>query len=314
MRLMLVPSAVLALVTYTIEARAEVPNVVADIAPVHALVSKVMEGVGVPELLLPATVSPHDYALRPSDARSLQGADVVFWVGAALTPWLGETLVSLAPGARRMSMLEVEGTFLLEFREDSVFQTDSVADLHANGHDHSHDEDHDHSGTDPHAWLDPQNAGQWLEAIAQELSVIDPQNASKYQANAMAAASEIKDLAASIYTGLAPVREMQFVVLHDGYHYFENRFDLFALGAISESEAAAPSAARVSEIRTALEASQVGCVFLEAQISSPLLSAIAEEFEIPVRVLDPIGVGLSPGPELYSELLSGMLASFKSCL
>ncbi|MDG1424723.1 MAG: zinc ABC transporter substrate-binding protein, partial [Paracoccaceae bacterium] len=67
---------------------AEAPQVAVDIAPVHSLVARVMEGVGTPDLIIPAGASPHEYNLRPSEAASLQNADVVFWVSASLTPWM----------------------------------------------------------------------------------------------------------------------------------------------------------------------------------------------------------------------------------
>lgn len=57
---------------------------VADIASINALVTQVMQGVGVPSQIIPTGSSPHSYAMRPSEARALQGADLVVWVGPAL--------------------------------------------------------------------------------------------------------------------------------------------------------------------------------------------------------------------------------------
>jgi zinc transport system substrate-binding protein len=79
---------------------ADVPRVAVDIAPVHSLVARVMEGVGTPDLILPPGASPHEYSLRPSEAAALQEADIVFWMGEDLTPWMEdavETLAALTP-------------------------------------------------------------------------------------------------------------------------------------------------------------------------------------------------------------------------
>ena len=63
-------------------------DVVASIKPVHSLVASVMEGVGEPILLVKGTGSEHSYSLRPSEARALEQAEVVFWVGETMETFL----------------------------------------------------------------------------------------------------------------------------------------------------------------------------------------------------------------------------------
>ena len=296
----------------------DAPRVVTDIAPVHSLVSQIMDGVGEPDLLLPATVSPHDYALRPSDARVLQNADAVFWVGEALTPWLVDTLDTLTKDAANMQLLNVEGTLLLEFREGSVFAERDDDHDHDHAHDHGHDESHDHeghdhSGLDPHAWLDPSNAKIWLAAIADELSKIDSENAETYQANLVTAQDRVDALTTAIQGEMNELSGLRFVVLHDGYRYFEDRFGMQAVGAISESDAAAPSAGRVRDIRQAIEKEEISCLFTEVQLQSPLLDAIAAETDANVVTLDPLGALLVPGTDLYEQNMMGIATSFRDC-
>src|SRR6056300_1150557 len=71
---------------------ADTPRVAVDIAPVHSLVARVMDGIGSPSLIIAPGASPHDYRLRPSEATALQNADVIFWIGPTLTPWLDKAL------------------------------------------------------------------------------------------------------------------------------------------------------------------------------------------------------------------------------
>ena len=101
---------------------ADVPKVAVDIAPVHSLVSKVMNGLGEPKLIIPAEASPHDYQLRPSEAKALQEAKLVFWIGEDLTPWLEKGLSTLASEATITALLEVDGIKLLDFREGALFE------------------------------------------------------------------------------------------------------------------------------------------------------------------------------------------------
>ena len=72
------------------------PRVVATIKPIHSLVAGVMDGVGAPTLLIRGGGSPHSYSLRPSEARALSRADLVFWVGEEFETFLTKPLAALA--------------------------------------------------------------------------------------------------------------------------------------------------------------------------------------------------------------------------
>jgi zinc transport system substrate-binding protein len=119
---------------------AEVPRVTTDIAPIHGLVSRVMQGLGEPSLVVPAGASPHDHAMRPSEAMALSRADAVFWLGEALTPWLDRAMDELAGQAQVTELLDIEGTLVLPFREGVGFEAHHHDD---DGHDDGHDEEHD---------------------------------------------------------------------------------------------------------------------------------------------------------------------------
>ena len=317
-------------------AMAETPRVVADIAPVQSLVAQVMQGVGAPSLLVPQGVSPHGYTMRPSEAQALQAADVVFWVGQMLTPGLDETFATLAPEAIKVELVEAEGMTLLEFREKAVFDAHEHDGHDAHGHDdhghdghddHGHDEHehddhddhghddhgHDHAGgMDPHVWLDPENGRAMLAAIAETLAGVDPENAATYRANAEAARGALESLMAEARDELAPVRERGFVVFHDAYQYFENRFGLTGAGALLKADADAPSAARLKEIEHIMEERGVVCVFSEPQFNDKIIRTIAGDAK--VAELDPIGISHEVGPMLYTDVIATMAETFAGCL
>jgi zinc transport system substrate-binding protein len=120
------------ILSLSINAHASPPAVAVDIAPLHSLVSQVMEGVGQPSLLIPAEASPHHHTLRPSQAKALADAEVVFWVGEGMTPWQKKALDNLAESALKVEVLEIEGTTTYAFREGATFES----------HDHGEDEHH----------------------------------------------------------------------------------------------------------------------------------------------------------------------------
>jgi zinc transport system substrate-binding protein len=129
-------------------AMADVPRVAVDIAPVHSLVARVMQGVGAPSLIVPPGASPHEYSLRPSEAQALQDATHVFWIGEDLTPWMAGAVETLAGGADVTTLMEADGVTLLDFRESALFEAHDHAgddhDEHADAEAHDHDHDHDH--------------------------------------------------------------------------------------------------------------------------------------------------------------------------
>src|SRR5688500_10128288 len=116
-------------------ARAEAPNVVASIAPVHSLVASVMQGVGEPTLLIPASVSEHDYALKPSDVRAIAGADLVVWVGESLETYLVRPLAT--EGVANLELIEAPGIEPHAYGEDGGHQHDETEhEGEATAHDH----------------------------------------------------------------------------------------------------------------------------------------------------------------------------------
>ena len=292
-------------------ASADIPSVAVDIAPVHSLVARVMQDVGTPQLILQPGASPHHYALRPSEAAMLQNADLVVWTGSDLTPWLEDPISTLAGQAQPLELLAADGTILLDFRDSASFEPHD----HEHEHDHSHDHDHDHHhGHDPHAWLDPRNAEHWMALIAARLGEIDPDNADIYAANAAAGQAELQMLSQQIDTALAPVRDIPFIVFHDAYQYFENRFGVTAAGSISLADGSQPGPARIAQIRAKVSDLGVHCAFAEPQFNPGLIQTVFGPLDAHIGIIDPLGAELQPGPALYPQLLRDMTDSLTGCL
>ncbi|WP_298909079.1 zinc ABC transporter substrate-binding protein [uncultured Aliiroseovarius sp.] len=329
---------------------AETPKVVTDFAPIHSLAAQVMDGVGEPELLLPQGADPHGFQMRPSQMRSLSDADLLIWVGPALTPWL-ERAVEGASLGHSMALLSEAGTVLREGghdhghddheshedemhedhdhddhdhdeHDDHADHNDEAHDAH-DDHDHDHDdhgheEDHDHAahveGVDEHAWLSPLNAQVWLEAIAEELSELDPANAERYHANAHAAQEKIAALDARIKARLEPVHEKGFVLFHDAFGYFTDHYDLNSLGAIRETDAAPPSAAQLAEIAEQIEHGEVSCIFSEPERGVSQVLDLAKTAGAGTGVLDPSGSTIEIDPMLYENLMWSTAETIATCL
>ena len=296
---------------------ADVPNVSVDNAPLHSLVASVMNGVGVPSLIIPPGSSPHDHQLRPSEAKAMQDANIVFWMGEELTPWMENAVKTLSSNASVTTFLENDKTSLLEFREGALFEAhDHEDEQHDDEHDEHDDEEHDeqgHGSHDPHAWLSPNNAKAWLDVIAAQLSSYDTENAGVYFTNAASAKSEIEMMIAEINLALDPIRGGKFIVFHDAYQYFENDFDFQASGAISIGDASDPSPARIAKIQKRIRDEEINCVLAEPQFQANLVQTVMEGSQANTNVIDPLGAGLKPGILLYNKLIKNMAQSLADC-
>jgi zinc transport system substrate-binding protein len=286
---------------------AAAPRVAADIAPVQSIAARVMAGIGEPGLILPPGASPHGHALRPSEARLLQEADLVVWIGPALTPWLADPIAALAPQATLVTLAAAPGVATLPLRAGGPFE--------ALGHGHENpDETAAPEAVDGHIWLDPDNASAMARAIAAALGEADPANAAAYAANAEAFAGETAAAAEAIEARVAALRGRQFIVFHDGYQYFERRFGLPAAGSVALHDGDAPGTARIAALRKRVIAEGVVCAFAEPEFPPALLETVIEGTPARPGRLDGIGAGLAPGPGLYPALLDGIVDGLEACL
>ena len=297
--------------TLSFSANAEI-KVVASIKPIHSLASYLMDGVGKPDLIVDGYNSPHGFALKPSHAKMLQNADLIFWVGEDLETFLEKPLKSIAKKAEKIELMEIKGLKKLEFRERNIFEDHDDHKEHGHKKD-KHDDHHGHAHGeyDPHIWLDPMNAKVILSEMAEHLIENDQENASKYKANLKKAHKDLDKLTKKVKSQLN--KDFKSIVFHDAYQYFEKRFDVNVLGAFTVNTDVLPGAEQLAEIREVIEHEKVSCVFSEPQFNPDIIKAVAKDTNIKTGVIDPLGATLNPGKTLYFDLISNMSKSFKGC-
>ena len=326
---------ILSFLTLFIPAKAEI-KVVASIKPIHSLASYLMDGVGKPDLIVDGYSSPHGFALKPTHAKMLQNADIIFWVGEDIESFLEKPLSSIAKKAEKIELMETKGLNVLKFRERNIFDEDGHDDHGHDDHgkkeddhdDHGHDDhgkkedDHDdhghddheghaHGEFDPHIWLDPINAKVILFEMSKHLIENDPKNEATYRDNLSKAYKEIDKLTKEVTAELN--ESVASIVFHDAYQYFEKRFGVNILGAFTVNTDVMPGAEQLAEIREVIEHDKVACVFSEPQFNPDIIKAVAKDMNIKTGVVDPLGATLNPGKDLYFKLIRNMSASFTGC-
>ena len=317
--------------------------VVASIRPVHSLVSAVMAGVGEPHLVMRKGASHHGFDMRPSDAAVLQEAGIIFLIDEAMESGLANAIGTLAHDARVIELSAAEGLVRRPLREGGTFEADPFHESdareddahghghshahkheHGHGHDHDHDHghahgdddhhDHDHGPFDLHVWLDPVNAAAMAHMIANSLSEADPANAATFEDNAHELIHRLEHLAEEIEAEVAPVRGRPFIVFHDGYRYFEDRFGLTAAGSAVVSSERTPGARRIRELRQKVAELGVVCLIDEPHFDRRLISTVTEGTDVRSGTVDPMGATVDSGPDLYFTMLRNMSAAFRDCL
>jgi zinc transport system substrate-binding protein len=326
---------ILSILTFFTPANAEL-KVVTSIKPIHSLASYLMDGIGKPELIVDGYASPHGFSMKPSHAKMLQNADLIFWVGEDLENFLEKPLKSIAKKAEKIELIEIKGLNVFKFRERNIFDEHDHDDHGHDDHgkkeddhdDHGHDDhgkkeehdDHDghdgheghaHGEFDPHIWLDTMNAKAMLNEMAEHLIENDPKNEAKYKSNLDKALKDIDKLTIEVMTELN--NSVSSIVFHDAYQYFEKRFNVNVLGAFTVNTDVMPGAEQLAEIREIIKHDKVACVFSEPQFNPDIINAVAKDMKIKTGVLDPLGATLDSGKDLYFKLIRNMSASFKGC-
>jgi len=281
-------------------------HVAASIGPVQSLVAGVMGDTGAPALLIPGGQSPHTFAMRPSTARAIAHADVIFRIAPIYEMALDAPLAN-AKHARVIDLIDAKGVTVYPARDlDDVTAAAPVGQ--------PTDEFVRHQGMDPHIWLDPDNARAIAAAIAATLSQANPQDALTYRTNEAIVEQWLTALDTAIKQDTRPVTSTPFIVFHDGYQYFERRYGLRFAGAVTEFPGRSPGAWHILKVRQEIRDAHVPCVFGEVQFEPRLLKTVTEGLAVRTGSLDPLGAGIAPGPDLYFEVMRGLSRAMAACL
>ncbi|MEW7314671.1 zinc ABC transporter substrate-binding protein ZnuA [Buttiauxella gaviniae] len=284
--------------------------VVASIKPLGFIAAAIADGVTPTEVLLPDGASEHDYALRPSDVKRLQSADLVVWVGPEMEAFMQKSVNQLAE-QKQVQLAALPGVKPL------LMKGDDDDDHGHEGHEHhgeNSDEDHHHGEYNMHIWLSPEVARLSAVAIHDKLVELMPQNRAKLDANLQTFELGLANIDKQVGSVLAPFKGKGYFVFHDAYGYFEKHYGLTPLGHFTVNPEIQPGAQRLHEIRTQLVEQKAVCVFAEPQFRPAVINAVARGTNVRSGTLDPLGIEVKLGKDSYMQFLSGLANQYASCL
>ncbi|WP_394241690.1 zinc ABC transporter substrate-binding protein ZnuA [Vibrio astriarenae] len=272
---------------------AQALEVLTSFKPIQLITLELTKGVTTPDVLMESNASPHDYAMRPSDAKKVQDADVIIWWGHELETFMARMVEG---NERAIIISEFENINFREFADD-----------------HGHD-GHDHGSTDPHFWLGLSTTQAVAKEIVNRLAERDPANQSVYMANYDAFAEGLEQARTEIIGKLAPIKDKGYFVFHDAYGYFEEEFGLNNIGHFTVSPERKPGAKTLIHIRTTLNEGQGKCVFSEPQFTPAVVKSVTRGSNVPVGVLDPVASNIEAKPGGYFDFTHQLATSFVDCL
>lgn len=284
--------------------------VVTSIKPLGFIAAAIADGVTPVEVLLPDGASEHDYALRPSDVKRLQGADLVVWIGPEMEAFISKT-ASAFPAEKNLELasLPTVKPLLITGAEEEDEHHDGDDDHHDAAHEHHH-----HGQYNMHLWMSPEIARQSAVAIHEKLLELMPHSKDKLDANLQQFESQLTKNDEQIARQLAPVKGKGYFVFHDAYTYFEKHYGLTPLGHFTVNPEIQPGAQRLHQIRTQLVEQKATCVFAEPQFRPAVIDAVARGTQVRKGTLDPLGMGISLGKDSYVRFLSQLSSQYESCL
>ena len=320
----------------------ETKGVITTIQPINSLISAVIGNTGKTISLIPAEISPHEFKLKPSDAKKMQEGNIIFYISKHLESDVVKVFDNLPKNVKIVDLLEETGIEHLSIRDNEAWERHDHHghddhddhDKHSKKHDdhdkhakkHDDHDDHDKHGKkhddhddhqtkdDVHIWLSPDNAIKIINKANKVLSLYYPQNAKIYDENTKIMIDKINKLKAELTKDLAPIKDKPYVVFHDAYQYFEKAFGLNAVGSVALEGDIASSPKQVSYIKEKIVKLKASCVFQEPQFDSKLVKIVVEGTNAQIGTLDPLGVGIKDEKDFYLQLLRNMAKSLKECL
>jgi len=236
-------------------------TIATTVAPITSIVANIAgETNTVISGIVPEGTNSHTFEPKPSDAKTLETADIVFINGLVLEePTKDLALANLKDGAN-----------ICELGTEILPESDYIYDFSF---------PKEGGKPNPHLWTNPPMAKQYAQVVHDVLVRRDPANATTYDTNLAAFVAKVDALDAAMVTATATVPESQRKLLtyHDAYAYFAVHYGYTVIGAIQPSSFDEPTPKEIANLITQVRESGVKAVFGSEVFPSPIMEQIGAE-------------------------------------
>lgn len=278
MRLLVSALVALALMVRPCSAAEARLRVLATFAPIYSLTANVAGNAADVQMLLPADIGPHDFALSPKELKKLNWADVIVCNGEGVEEWLDKALKTARPGVLR------------------VIASEKIKDA-----------------INPHVWLDPVFAITMVETIRDALMARDKAHAADYERNAAAYIERLRRLDADIREVAGKLPQKKLLTYHDSLACFAQRYGFEVVGSVEPFPGREPTPKYLKKLRGLIVEKQVKALFSEPQYSPRILESLSRDLQVPIAVLDPMETG-EASAGLYEQVMRSNLKSLQEAL
>jgi zinc transport system substrate-binding protein len=289
---------------FAISCLADKIQVIASIYPVADMVRQVGGDHVQVTCVLPPGASPHTFEPKPSLVRAFSSARIFFMIGAGLEFWANK-FIKLA-GPNLMTVVLSRGVDLIASTE----------------HDHERHPHEKTAGTsknepavaNPHIWLDPVIAKSMVDKITAALCKVDPAHIPYYNQHSRNYLKKLDRLDHLIAATTAGFKNKRYVAFHPAWAYFARQYGLEPVGVIEAAPGRNPTPLQIKNIIVSIKQYHIRAVFAEPQLNPRAAEIIAQEANVRVLLLDPIGGPKQAFGDTYVDLMTHDLNILKEAM
>ena len=236
-------------------------KIATTVAPITSIVANIAGGTSaIISGIVPEGTNSHTFEPKPSDAATLESADIVFINGLVLE----EPTKDLALANMKIS------ANICELGDEILPESEYIFDFSF---------PKEGGKPNPHLWTNPPMAKQYAQVVRDVLVRRDPMNAAIYQENFSAFAVKIDELdnAIKIATATIPEGQRKLLTYHDAYAYFAVNYGFDVIGAIQPSSFDEPTPKEIGELISQVNSQKVRAIFGSEVFPSTVLEQIGAE-------------------------------------
>ena len=239
-------------------------NIATTVAPITSIIANIAGGTSTSITgIVPEGTNSHTFEPKPSDAASLESADVIFINGLVLEEPTKDLAIANLKESANICELGTETLPESEYIYDFSFPKEG-------------------GKPNPHLWTNPPMAKQYAQVARDLLVRRDPVNAAIYEKNFVAFAVKIDalDNAIKIATATIPENQRKLLTYHDAYAYFAKNYGYTVVGAIQPSSFDEPTPKEIAALILQVKKLGVKAIFGSEVFPSPVLEQIGLESDV----------------------------------
>ena len=239
-------------------------NIATTVAPITSIIANIAGGTSTSITgIVPEGTNSHTFEPKPSDAASLESADVIFINGLVLEEPTKDLAIANLKESANICELGTETLPESEYIYDFSFPKEG-------------------GKPNPHLWTNPPMAKQYAQVARDLLVRRDPVNAAIYEKNfdSFAVKIDALDNAIKIATVTIPVDQRKLLTYHDAYAYFAKNYGYTVVGAIQPSSFDEPTPKEIAALILQVKELGVKAIFGSEVFPSPVLEQIGLESDV----------------------------------